>query len=94
MVEDHIQPQYLKAHVVSKVLGLTRPIMVRKDRLPRDDGLDDHVLNFGPELLRVVPHLLDRLHGGGQRPLMPLSHILIGLVVDELVVALVNSIVG
>ena len=53
LVDHDVKAEDLEAHVVVDITGVTRPVVVDKIRLDRDQSLDDDVSHLRFESLNV-----------------------------------------
>ncbi len=61
MVQDYIESQYLKAHIVCKILRMTALLESAQIGVSSDDCLDQHVVNSLLNLFAVMAQFIEGL---------------------------------
>lgn len=93
MVQNHIKPKNLKAHVIGKVLRMTALLKSTQVWIPCDNGLDQHIVDSLLDLFTVVAQLVQSLINWREGSFVAFVALCGLLVEDKVGVELVNCVV-
>jgi hypothetical protein len=61
MIQHNVEPKYLEAHIVSKIVRMDRRNRITQGRVASDDCLDKNIIDLALKLIHIVALLSDFL---------------------------------
>jgi len=94
LIQHHIDPQEMKAHIPILIFRLAKSILMRNQRMTENKGLYYRIMELIFNLFHIVTSFLDEFKDRSQGTLVPYVHSLVAGVVDELWIFLVYCVVS
>lgn len=94
VINQEVEPQQLKTHVISRLLRPTHLIIAQQIGLGSNQSLSNVILDLTPVEVGLVAEVLQRPEKLGQRFLMSIRHIINSVIILIARVGLVNGIIS
>ena len=93
VIKEYIEPQYLKAHIICKIIRLAGFIVMTQVRLNRADCFDNYFVDIVPKFINIVSFLAKLIKDNIYSSLMTDIHFGFVLIEDKVWIIFVNRIV-